>query len=192
LFFRHTQVGTVVAHELDQDGKGVTIKVFVNAPYDQYINANTRFWDAGGIDITLDASGVKVDTQSVISILLGGVAFESPVGTGALPEADPDTVFHLYPGRAVAMKQPDQEMRVFTMYFWEPLRGLTVGAPVEVNGLLVGEVKNIGMYYDARLKKASFPIDVAVFPGRLRALSPEGHLDQTPAEQKARIDALVE
>jgi len=120
------------------------------------------------------------------------VAFESPAGTGALPEVDPDTVFHLYPGRAVAMKQPDQEMRIFTMYFWEPLRGLTVGAPVEVNGLLVGEVKHVGMEYDARLKKASFPIDVAVFPGRLRALSPEGNLDPTPAEQKARIDALVE
>ena len=43
LFFRHTQVGTVVAHELDQDGKGVTVKFFVNAPYDQYVNANTRF-----------------------------------------------------------------------------------------------------------------------------------------------------
>ena len=66
LFFRHTQVGTVVAHELDQDGKGVTVKFFVNAPYDQYVNANTRFWDAGGIDMTMDASGVKVNTQSVL------------------------------------------------------------------------------------------------------------------------------
>jgi len=192
LFFRHTHVGTVVAHELDQDGKGVTVKVFVNAPHDQYVNANTRFWDASGIDMTLDASGVKVDTQSILSIMLGGVAFETPVGTGALPEADPDAVFHIYSSRAAAMKQPDREMRVFAMYFSEPLRGLTVGAPVEVNGLLVGEVKNIGFKYDARLQKPGFPVDVAVYPGRLRALSPEGMPDPTPAESKARIDALVE
>lgn len=192
IFFRHTQVGSVVAHELDQNGKGVTIKVFVNAPFDQYVNANTRFWDAGGIDMTLDASGVKVDTQSVISILLGGVAFESPAGTGAFPEADPDTVFRLFASRAAAMKQPDREMREFAMYFSEPLRGLTVGAPVEVNGLLVGEVKNIGFEYDARLKKISFPVDVAIFPGRLRALSQEGMAEPTPAEWKARMDTLVE
>jgi paraquat-inducible protein B len=192
LFLRHTHVGTVVAHELDQGGKGVTIKVFVNAPYDQFVNANTRFWNAGGIDLTLDASGVKVETQSVISILLGGVAFETPDGTGPLPEADPDTVFYMFSSRAAALKQPDQEMRVFVMYFSEPLRGLTVGAPVEVNGLLVGEVKNIGIEYDARLRRASFPVDVAVYPGRLRALSPGGNLDPTPAASKARIDALVE
>jgi paraquat-inducible protein B len=192
LFFRHTHVGTVVAHELDQDGKGVTVKVFVNAPHDQYVNANTRFWDASGIDMTLDASGVRVDTESIISILLGGVAFETPAGTGALPEADPETVFHIYASRAAALKQPDREMRVFAMYFGEPLRGLTVGAPVEVNGLLVGEVKNIGFEYDERLQKPGFPVDVAVYPGRLRALSPEGMPDPTPAESKARIDALVE
>jgi paraquat-inducible protein B len=192
LFFRHTQVGTVVAHELDQDGKGVTVKFFVNAPYDQYVNANTRFWDAGGIDLTLDASGVKVNTESVISILIGGVAFESPAGTGALPEADPDTVFHMYSSRAAALKQPDREMLMFTMYFGDSLRGLTVGAPVEINGVEIGEVKNIMTGLDAKTSEWRFPVDVAVFPGRLRARTREGMAAPTPAEQKARIDKYVE
>jgi paraquat-inducible protein B len=192
LFFRHTQVGTVVAHELDQDGKGVTVKFFVNAPYDQYVNANTRFWDAGGIDLTLDASGVKVNTESVISILIGGVAFESPAGSGALPEADPDTVFHMYSSRAAALKQPDREMLMFTMYFGDSLRGLTVGAPVEINGVEIGEVKNIMTGLDAKTNEWSFPVDVAVFPGRLRARTREGMAAPTPAEQKARIDKYVE
>jgi paraquat-inducible protein B len=182
----------VVAHELDQDGKGVTVKFFVNAPYDQYVNANTRFWDAGGIDLTLDASGVKVDTQSVISILIGGVAFESPAGSGSLPEADPDTVFHMYPSRAAAMKQPDREMLVFTMYFQDSLRGLTVGAPLELNGVGFGEVKSIRGELDEQTNQPSFPVDVIVFPGRLRALARQAMAEPTPAEQKARIDSLVE
>ena len=192
LFFRHTQVGRVVAHELDQDGKGVTVKFFVDAPYDQYVNANTRFWDAGGIDMTLDASGVKVNTQSLISILIGGVAFESPAGTGALPEADPDTVFHMFSTRSEAMRQPDRETLVFTMYFGDSLRGLTVGAPVELNGVEIGEVKNIMTGYDVQLGQFRFPVDVAMFPGRLRALVRGGMADPTPAEQKARIDKYVE
>ena len=141
--------------------------------------------------MTMDASGVKVDTQSVLSILIGGVAFETPAGSGALPEADPDTVFHMYSSRAAAMKQPDREMLVFSMYFGDSLRGLTVGSPVELNGLGLGEVKNIRVEFDDQLNKARFPVDVALFPGRLRALSGQGVADPTLAEQKARIDKLI-
>jgi paraquat-inducible protein B len=192
VFYRHTQVGHVVAHELDQDGKGATAKFFVNAPHDQYVNANTRFWDAGGIDLTIDASGVKVDTQSVLSILAGGLAFEAPAGTGALPEADTDTVFHMYSSRAAAMKQPDREMLMFTMYFGDSLRGLTVGAPVELNGVEIGEVKSIRTEFSEQAQHFVFPVDVAVFPGRLRTMSRVGIADPTPAEQKGRIDKYVE
>jgi paraquat-inducible protein B len=32
----------------------------VRAPYDQYVNPNTRFWHASGIDVSLSASGLKV------------------------------------------------------------------------------------------------------------------------------------
>jgi paraquat-inducible protein B len=192
IFFRRTQVGRVVVHELDQDGKGVTIKVFVNAPYDQQVNANTRFWDASGIDVTLDASGVKVNTQSIVSILIGGLAFETPSGTGALPEAEADTLFPLFPSRAEAMKQPDQEKIMFVMYFPDSLRGLTAGSPVEVNGLTVGEVKAIGVEYSEETRNAKFPVEVAVYPGRLRAMIQQGLTIPTPAERKVRFEGLVE
>ena len=191
IFYRLTEVGSVVAHEIDKDGKGVTVKVFVHAPYDQYVNANTRFWDASGIDVTVDASGVKVDTQSIVSILIGGVAFESPVGSAALPEAEPDTVFPLFPNRTAALKQPDREMLAFTMYFDESLRGLTVGSPIEANSVTIGEVKDIKVEYSDQRGRFLFPVDVALYPGRLRAMMRQGVADPTPAEQKARLDTLI-
>ena len=52
--------------------------VFVNAPYDQYVTNDTRFWHASGVDVTLDTSGVKVNTESLVSILIGGLAFQDP------------------------------------------------------------------------------------------------------------------
>lgn len=192
VMFRRIQVGKVAVNELNQDGSGITLKVFVESPYDKFVNSNTRFWDVSGIDITADASGVKVNTEGLMAILLGGVAFEAPAGTRTLPEADPDTVFPLFPDRTAAMKQPDREMLLFTMYFGESLRGLTVGAPVELNGVEIGEVKNIASGFDVQSGKWRFPIDVAIFPGRLRALSREAVAEPTPAEQKARIDGLVE
>jgi paraquat-inducible protein B len=192
VMFRRIQVGKVAVNELNQDGSGITLKVFVESPYDKYVNSNTRFWDVSGIDITADASGVKVNTEGLMAILLGGLAFEAPAGSEALPEADPDTVFPLFPDHAAAMKQPDRETLVFTMFFEESMRGLTVGAPVELNGVAIGEVKSILSGYDAQLGRFRFPVDVAIFPGRLRALSREKMADPTPAEQKARIDKMVE
>src|SRR6201999_1219739 len=49
VYFRRLQVGQVTAFELDKDGSGVTLHIFVNAPYDRYVNADSRFWQAGGI-----------------------------------------------------------------------------------------------------------------------------------------------
>ncbi|NWF74666.1 MAG: MCE family protein [Nitrospirae bacterium] len=192
VMFRRIQVGKVAVNELNQDGSGVTLKIFVESPYDKFVNSNTRFWDVSGIDITADAEGVKVNTEGLMAILLGGVAFEAPAGSEALPQADPDTVFPLFPDRTAAMKQPERETLVFTMYFEESLRGLTVGAPVELNGVTIGEVKNILTGWDSQSVRFRFPVDVAIFPGRLRALSREKMADPTPAEQKARIDRIVE
>jgi paraquat-inducible protein B len=119
------------------------------------------------------------------------VAFEAPAGSEALPQADPDTVFSLFPDRTAAMKQPDREALMFSMYFRESLRGLTVGAPVEVNSVTLGEVKGITVEYDEQRQEFLFPIDVALYPGRLRAMMRQGRADPTPAEQKARLDALI-
>ncbi|WP_406842911.1 hypothetical protein, partial [Acinetobacter baumannii] len=37
-----------------------------------------RFWQASGIDVTLNASGFNLDTQSLASIVAGGIAFGFP------------------------------------------------------------------------------------------------------------------
>ena len=55
VYYRSLQAGQVVAYELARDGKGLDIRIFVNAPYDQYVNSGTRFWNASGIDVSLGA-----------------------------------------------------------------------------------------------------------------------------------------
>src|SRR5208337_3744506 len=102
IYFRRLLVGQVVSYELDKDGKTLTIKVFVNAPYDQYVTPETRFWQASGIDVSLTATGLSVQTQSVMSLLVGGLAFETPATGPALPPAEANTVFTLYSSRAEA------------------------------------------------------------------------------------------
>jgi paraquat-inducible protein B len=170
VFFRRLQVGQVTAYELDKDGKGVTVNIFVNAPYDQYVNPNTRFWHASGIDVALDVSGVRVETESLVSIIIGGLAFQTPAGSEVLPPAETDTVFDLFPDRALALKQPDREVETYLMAFSESLRGLIPGAPVDFRGIVIGEVASISANLDPAAMQVTMLVETRIYPARLREL----------------------
>ena len=192
VFFRQEAVGSVVAHEVNKDGQGVTFLIFINAPYDQYVNPTTRFWNASGIDMTLDASGVKVHTESLASILIGGVAFETLTGAGPQSPAEVNQEFTLFNNRTEAMKRPDTIAVPAVLLFEQSLRGLSIGAPVDFRGIVIGEVKAINYEYDDVRSKASFPVTVAIYPMRLQALM-TGAIEVTNDEsvRRARWDGLI-
>lgn len=192
VYFRQMPVGRVLANELDKDGAGVTLKIFIEKPYDTHVNPNTRFWNASGIDFTADATGVRIQTQSLVSILLGGIAFETPPASQDVRPAQENTVFALFPDRAEAMKRPDLETLPFTMYFTESLRGLAVGAVVDFRGIPLGEVKSIGAEYEQATNALRLPVEVALYPERMRALTKGQMTDPTPGERKARLDGWVD
>ena len=116
VYFRRIQVGQVVAFALDKDGNGVTLKIFVQSPYDRYVTADTRFWQASGIDLTLDAAGIKVQTESLASILLGGIAFQTPPDAALAAAAEKGAHFTLFADQTTAMKRPVREIASFVVY----------------------------------------------------------------------------
>ena len=71
VYYRQIQVGQVVGYELDQDGDAVSIELFIAQPNDRLVLTNTRFWNASGVDFKLSAEGISVDTQSLLSVLVG-------------------------------------------------------------------------------------------------------------------------
>ncbi|MCK7483694.1 MAG: MlaD family protein [Candidatus Moduliflexus flocculans] len=77
IYYRQIRAGEVVAYNLSEDGTKIISKIFVNAPYHQFVRNNTRFWSASGVDLKLDASGITLDTESLVSILVGGIAFDT-------------------------------------------------------------------------------------------------------------------
>lgn len=193
VYFRQEAVGSVESHQLNQDGQGVTFKIFVNAPYDQYVTANTRFWNASGIDVTMDASGIKVDTQSLTSILIGGIAFETIPGAPQ-PVAEENQEFSLAETRSDAMKRPDTVSLPFVFYFTQSLRGLSIGATVEFRGIEIGEVKSMNVEVNETQDGFRFPVTVAIYPERLLALSKVeiSNMKRDEASRRARWDVMVQ
>ncbi|KWT82855.1 MULTISPECIES: MlaD family protein [unclassified Variovorax] len=170
VYFRRIKVGQLAAYELDGDGRGVTLRVFVNAPYDKFVGANTRFWHASGLDVQLGANGVKLRTQSLATIVLGGIAFQAPDDTQG-PVAQENTTFALAEDEAAAMKEPDGPSQPLLMHFNQSLRGLSPGAVVDFRGVEIGEVKSIGVEFDPQVREFKMPVLVQVYPDRLRRRS---------------------
>ncbi|MDQ0038400.1 paraquat-inducible protein B [Variovorax boronicumulans] len=192
VYFRRIKVGQVAAYELDGDGRGVTLRVFVNAPYDKFVGVNTRFWQASGIDAQLSASGFTLRTQSLATILLGGIAFQAPDDAMG-PLAKENTAFMLAQDEVAAMKEPDGPSQTLLMYFNQSLRGLVPGAPVDFRGVVIGEVKSIGVEFDRAEREFRMPVLVQIYPDRLRRREtgqPQG--TESRATQQERLRFLAE
>lgn len=194
IYFRRIQVGQVVSYELDKDGSGVALKVFVQEPYDRFVTENTRFWDAGGVDVKLDATGFTVDTQSMMSILVGGIAFLTPGNPVVPTRAAENAIFNLYPNRELALKNPDVVAETYTLVFKDSVRGLSVGAPVDFRGIVVGEVTAIDVHFDPETKAITMPVEFRFYPERLRGRMREGSVAPRDliASAQERLNFLVE
>ncbi|KLU26387.1 mammalian cell entry protein [Caballeronia mineralivorans PML1(12)] len=192
VFFRRLQVGQITSYALDPDGAGMTLHVFVNAPYDKYVSNSTRFWHASGVDVSLDTTGVKVNTESLVSILIGGLAFEDPPNVVDKTEAAAQSQFELFSDRAEAMKRHDNIVDTYVLNFKESVRGLLVGAPLDFRGIVVGEVAAIYTHFDPVTKEFSIPVEVRIFPERFTSRYQSGGKGgRMTADRKAFTDYLV-
>jgi paraquat-inducible protein B len=196
VFYRHIEVGQVVAYSLDPGGASVTIKVFIYQPYDSYVTPSTRFWQASGIDMSLDSDGVKLRTESLTSILEGGVSFQALPSAVTTTVSPADSVFTLFTDRDRAMRQEDTEVSTFVMYFKGSLRGLSAGATVDLRGITIGEVKGLSVEYDRDSGTLRFPVEVDIYPQRIRGRSrsgnhPKGTDDASNIAGRALVDSLV-
>ena len=184
VYLRQIQVGEVVRYALRDDGRGVMLTVFINAPYDRLVHTNTRFWNASGFHFSVTSEGVRAHIESVAALLTGGIAFETPQELDAGQPAGPDTVFTLYPDHDSVSERPHRHPLYYVMHFDGSLRGLHVGAPVEFRGIKVGEVRDIELKMDAQTLAVELPVLVTLYP---EAASLSGDIDD-PA---AAIETLV-
>lgn len=198
IYFRRLQVGQVIGYTLSGDGKAIQIKVFVNAPYDKFVNPETRFWNASGVDVAVGAGGVDVRTQSLVTLLAGGLAFDTPSFAAKPTPAGANTVFTLYSDQAKAMKAPESVAAHYVLYFNESLRGLSVGAPVTWFGLPAGEVTDVGLDFDPKTLTLRGRVDVVSYPERIvarlnRKQAAEGEAIELNVQRRhAFIRTLVE
>ena len=160
-------MGQVTGYALDADGHGVTIDVFVAAPFDRAVDVDARWWQAGGLGLQLGAGGMKLDTPSIAALLGGALAFASPPGRASSIPAPDGARFRVADDEIDAMRTPNAQPAPVVMRFDRSLRGLEVGAPVEFRGIELGNVTAVGTEYDAARGDVTMRVTMALYPDRL-------------------------
>ena len=167
IFYRRNRVGRVVGYNLDPQIDELSVQIFIEAPYDKLVNSQTRFWNASGVEVSLNSSGLTVNTQTLASVLSGGVSFERPPASRGLPPAPDGSHFNLFDDRKSALALPDGPPQRVRMVFDQTLRGLAIGAPVDFLGIEIGSVTAVRLDYDAKRKRFPVEVEADIFPTRL-------------------------
>ena len=185
VLFKKIRVGEVVSSELDGSGEFVSIQIFVHAPHDARVNSGTSFWNASGVTASLSASGVEVNVESLASLLIGGIAFDTAAHSTGPPAPD-GSLFTLYENEAATRREVYTQKARYVTYFDQSVRGLNAGAPVEFRGIQIGEVRDVKLEFDAESGQFLIPVVIEIEPERIENL---GLVD--PVTRREGFDQLV-
>lgn len=169
VYYRRVQVGQLASYKLDDDGQGLELQVFVEAPHDRHVRIGSRFWNASGVDVSVGADGFKLDAQSIATIIAGGIAFATPFGADTAPAAD-QARFLLEEDEKTALAPPDGVAQYVQLRFDQAVRGLAVGAPVELQGVNIGRVVAMRLDYDPTQRRFPTVVGALIYPQRLARL----------------------
>lgn len=150
----------------------VYYNTFIEAPYHTLITTNTKFWDISGVQMELGASGVKLSTGSIETLLTNGVTFGIPEGMQQGKRVEERSFFDIHPNYDSASEERFKLAAEYVILVKDTIRGLQVGAPVEYRGLVVGKVISINSLdssdNDLLEQGYDIPVKISIQPGRVK------------------------
>lgn len=165
VYYRRIPVGRVTSYQLRKDGKGIDLQVFIDAPYDKLVTADSRFWNVSGVDLSVGSDGFQLKTQTVAAIMAGGIAFSTPENAtqGVLNKQ----TYTLAADQETAMAPADGPPVRFQLRFEHTLHGLNVGAPVEFSSVRIGRVASVELDYNPEGYRFPTIVGIEVYPSRM-------------------------
>ncbi len=185
IYYRRIQVGMVDTFKLLDDAETIKIDLYINPEYAHLVKKNTKFWNASGVEVTGGIGGFKINTQSLKSILVGGVSFSTDVKNESKAAVNGDT-YELYADEELA-----NDNGIAIKLLFSNGDGLAEGTEIKYKGIQVGTVENVYLNNEmdgviAEAKIASTASELATKGSLFWAVSPKLGLAETK-----NLDTLI-
>ena len=84
VYYRGIEVGEVEYFVLGTNSTEVEIHALIEPAFAALVRADSRFWNAGGISVSLKLIGINFSAENIKSLVMGGIAFATPSPPGTL------------------------------------------------------------------------------------------------------------
>ena len=178
--FEGIRVGQILGAEYDEARHVTAIHAFVVQRFVNHVTQFTRWWRAGGLQVSLTGGGLSVGGASVASLLSAPIEFTTPEVLPGLLAAD-HTRFELYESQSQAEAAMVGPQMAYVTYFPGPVKGLEPGTPVQMKGVQVGRVSDVRLRYVPRTASLETPVTFGIDPRKL----------ELPPDRNVMNDALA-
>lgn len=172
ILYRGIEVGRVGRAQISRGGSFAIVEALIFDEHRDLVNSSTRFWDASGFEVSIGPAGAEIDFSSIASLVGGGITFDTFVSGG--DRVQDGAVFEIFPDKETARNSLFRSSEVdplrVSAIFEENVSGLAIGAPVELNGLTIGEVETLAgivdydQFGDSRVR---LNVTLSIQPARL-------------------------
>jgi paraquat-inducible protein B len=121
-----------------------------------------------------------------VTLMLGGIAFDTPANVTPGDLAGENDVFALYEDQEDIYQKKATELSYYILQFKGSVRGLAAEAPVEFRGIKMGEVTDIRAEFDVESMEPRILVYIETDPEAFRAVG------ETFLEPKQQMERLVE
>lgn len=135
VLFKQITVGYVAGFNYESDSDLININLFIEPEFVHLVKQNSRFWNASGVTVSGSlTSGIKVRTDSLASVISGGIAFGNSDYEDVMEPAENGHTFTLYSDFETAEMGHDIELTLN----WDS--GIDRGAAIMYQGLTLGKI----------------------------------------------------
>ncbi len=147
VFYKGMQIGEVRGKAAAPGEQRFRVYVFIAERFLHLINTHSRFYLSGNIQFHLFGKDSGLHIPPTNAIFSGAISVMS-LCSGAEPKADQH--FFLYPNQEAARWAPSAQAVPYQVLIPGGPQGLQTGSSVLLEGVRVGTVQQVKMYYDAR------------------------------------------
>lgn len=95
IYYRNIEIGNVEKYQLDRD-KSILIDIFIEPEFANLIRSGSRFCNASGLQVSGKLPNIKVQVESLASLLKGGILLHTPEQLQDSEHVTDDHTFSLF------------------------------------------------------------------------------------------------